>query len=260
MSDFVVVIPARYQSQRLPGKPLADIHGASLIERVYGCAVKSLASRVIVATDDARIESEVKRFGGEVCMTSPEHASGTDRLEEVARKCGFQADDIIVNVQGDEPLIPAEVINQVAHNLIQSSAASAATLCEKIHASEEIFNPNVVKVVKDLNGKAMYFSRAPIPWLRDSYSLNEAPAVGVSSADTFRHIGIYAYRVKLLQEFVGWPVSYLEGLERLEQLRILENGRVIHVEEACAQVPGGVDTPEDLNKVREIIQGLAHGK
>ncbi|MFT5085538.1 MAG: 3-deoxy-manno-octulosonate cytidylyltransferase (CMP-KDO synthetase) [Lentisphaeria bacterium] len=249
--SFTVVIPARYASQRLPGKPLADIAGKPMIEHVYRCAQKSDADRVVVATDDQRVVDAVKGFGGQVCMTSNKHESGTDRLEEVARLLSMKEDDIIVNVQGDEPLLPASVIKQVAFNLIEHPTASAATLAESIESIETVFDPNAVKVVCDTQGFALYFSRASIPWSRDSFT----GATPVLPADNqiLRHIGIYAYRVKLLHQFVAWPVSQLEKCEKLEQLRILSNGHKIHVATACEAVPGGVDTLEDLNRINALI-------
>ncbi len=250
---FTVVIPARYASQRLPGKPLADIAGKSMIERVYLCAQQSDASRVIVATDDQRVFQAVSTFGGEVCMTSAEHQSGTDRLQEVAEKYALGDDQIVVNVQGDEPLLPATVINQVAVNLAQSTDASAATLCEPITDFTSVMDPNAVKVVCDQRQYALYFSRAAIPWDRENYLVS--PNSGAENANPAcrRHIGIYAYRVGLLNSFVGWPVAALEKIEKLEQLRILANGLKIHVADACDAVPGGVDTPEDLARVRRYF-------
>lgn len=251
--SFSVVIPARYASQRLPGKPLQLINGKPMIEHVYNCAQRSAASRVVVATDDQRVFDAVTGFGGDVLMTSAEHPSGTDRLQEVVSQLKLGDDEIIVNVQGDEPLIPAEVINQVARNLQSNSAASAATLCEPITAFEDVINPNVVKVVCDDQSFAHYFSRAPIPWDRDVYAkfgTHSANQISTAHSATRRHIGIYAYRVALLHQFVLWPSSVLENIEKLEQLRIIANGLKIHVQDACAEVPGGVDTPEDLSRVR----------
>jgi len=251
--SFTVVIPARYASQRLPGKPLLPIAGKPMIEHVVNCAQKSAASRIIVATDDERIADAVTAFGGDVCMTSSDHPSGTDRLQEVAKKLGLGESEVIVNVQGDEPMIPAEVINQVAHNLIARSDVSAATLCEPVESFEDALNPNIVKVVTDNWGKALYFSRAPIPWCRDTYKLNNAETGICANVLARRHIGIYAYRVKLLQQFVQWPMAALESIEKLEQLRILANGCAIHVEDACVNVPGGVDTESDLQKIRALM-------
>lgn len=252
---FTVVIPARYSSQRLPGKPLEMIAGQTMVERVYRCAQKSEAQRVIVATDDERIEKVVREFGAEVVMTSNDHPSGTDRLQEVATSLKLNDEDIIVNVQGDEPLIPAAVINQVARNLARNPEASAATLSETIVGSHEVFNPNAVKVVKDNKGLALYFSRAPMPWGRDLFLNQEGwLAKGELPVGVYqRHIGIYAYRVALLHEYVSWPPAELEQIEKLEQLRILAMGKKIHVEKACEKVPGGVDTPADLERMRALF-------
>ncbi len=248
--NFTVVIPARFASSRLPGKPLADIAGKPMIERVYQCALASRASRVVVATDDTRIVDVVAGFGGEVCLTAPNHESGTDRLQEVAEQLGLADEEIVVNVQGDEPLIPAAVINQVAANLAQNAGASCATLAEPITSLDDVFNANIVKVVASLDGFALYFSRAPIPWERDTY---EKARIGTACDLAQRHIGIYAYRVSLLRDFVKWPMAALEATEKLEQLRILANGRRIHVATAIEAVPGGVDTHEDLERVRGLF-------
>lgn len=248
---FTVIIPARYSSERLPGKPLAEIGGIPMIQRVYQCAQKSSALRVVVATDDQRIVDVVNRFGGEVCLTSDQHPSGTDRLQEVVSQLDLGVEDIVVNVQGDEPLIPAAVIDQVAKNLSRYSLASAATLSEPIDSIDKIFDPNVVKVVADNTGYALYFSRASIPWVRDNYD-KEKPILP-SNLECQRHIGIYAYRVGLLNDFVTWAPSPLEVCERLEQLRIMTNGHRIHVAPACDVVPGGVDTPEDLARINRLF-------
>lgn len=240
--SFIVIIPARYESSRLPGKPLVNIDGKPMIQHVYEKAAASKASEIIVATDDDRVVSVVESFGGKVCMTSLEHNSGTDRIEEVTRLFQLDDGDIVVNVQGDEPGIPPEVINQVAYNLEQSSYASVATLSEPITDQVQFENANVVKVVKDSNDKALYFSRAIIPFARD-ISFTELME---SDSCPHKHIGIYAYRVKLLHDFVNWPASPLELVEKLEQLRVLYNGNDICVHTACQPVPGGIDTPEDL--------------
>lgn len=249
--DFYVVIPARYASSRLPAKPLADIAGKPMIQWVYDRACQSQAKQVIVATDDPRIEAAVKAFGGEVCMTSDQHESGTDRLQEVAQKYGLKNADIVVNVQGDEPLIPPAVIDQVAHNLAVTAAASVATLSEPIHSAEDFHNPNIVKALADAQGLAVYFSRAPIPWPRDAFAQNsqQLPA----GFQPQRHIGIYAYRVDLLNRFVKWDVAPIEAIESLEQLRVIWQGEKIHLAESIEAVPGGVDTQEDLERVRKII-------
>ena len=249
--DFTVVIPARYSSTRLPGKPLKDIAGLSMIQRVYHQAQKSKAAQVIVATDDQRVVDQVVSFGGEVCLTSEHHQSGTDRLQEVAKQFGFSDDHIIVNVQGDEPLIPPAVINQVADNLATNLDAGVATLCEPIANDSDFANPNVVKVVADSQGMALYFSRAPIPWPRD---YKDHRVEGMSSTlKPMRHIGIYAYRVAMLNHFIHWPMAPIEVLECLEQLRFMWNGERIHVDQAKALVPGGVDTEEDLQRVINLL-------
>ncbi len=254
--DFTVVIPARFSSTRLPGKPLKDIAGKSMIQRVYEQANKSNATQVLVATDDQRVADEVISFGGEVCMTSAEHQSGTDRLQEVASQYGFADDHIIVNVQGDEPLIPPNVINQVAENLSQYQSAGVSTLCEPIESDADFANPNIVKVVADHQGMALYFSRAPIPWPRDH---ENQKVTGMSSiVQPMRHIGIYAYRVAMLNHFIHWPIAPIEAVECLEQLRFMWNGERIHVAQAEALVPGGVDTEEDLQRVVSLLKAGQH--
>ncbi len=251
--SFYVVIPARYASTRLPAKPLKGIAGKPMIQHVYERASQSEAAQVIIATDDARIETVAKSFGARVCMTSAAHNSGTDRLQEVAAQLGLKPDDIIVNVQGDEPLIPPEVINQVAKNLATNIYASVATLSEPIHSLDDFRNPNIVKAVADQTGKALYFSRAPIPWPRDHFAQAEV-SVLPAEFPAQRHIGIYAYRVALLNRFITWPQATLEKIESLEQLRVLANGEAIHIAEACAQVPGGVDTEADLLRVKTLLE------
>jgi len=252
--SFTVVIPARYASSRLPGKPLADIAGKPMIRHVFERARESHASRVVVATDDRRIREACEGFCAEVVMTSPDHASGTDRLEEVARKLALDPDHRVVNVQGDEPLIPPSLINQVADNLERYPEASIATLCERIHDMGPVFNPNVVKVVFDHQGMAHYFSRAPIPWARDQWPSAMDAAQGLVSLPDgvgyFRHIGIYGYRASVLSEFVSWAPAPTERVEALEQLRALYNGARIHVDIAAQNPPPGVDTESDLEQVR----------
>ncbi|WP_153447258.1 3-deoxy-manno-octulosonate cytidylyltransferase [Vibrio algicola] len=246
--SFTVVIPSRYQSSRLPGKPLADIGGKPMVQWVYDQAMQSGAERVIVATDDARIKSVVESFGGEVCMTSPDHQSGTERLAEVIEKMAIADDHIIVNVQGDEPLIPPSIIKQVAHNLA-NSITPMATLAVEIDHESEVFNPNAVKVVTDQNGYALYFSRASIPWDRDAWATEPKTIVH----PLMRHIGIYAYRAGFINTYIGWQPSALEQIESLEQLRVLWYGEKIHVAVAKEAPAAGVDTPEDLEVVRQII-------
>ncbi|WPD76260.1 3-deoxy-manno-octulosonate cytidylyltransferase [Dickeya fangzhongdai] len=245
---FTAIIPARYASTRLPGKPLADIHGKPMVVHVMERARESGASRVVVATDHADVARAIELAGGEVCLTSPDHNSGTERLAEVIDRYGFADDEIIVNVQGDEPLIPPVIIRQVADNLA-GSRAGMATLAVPITTCEEAFNPNAVKVVTDAEGYALYFSRATIPWERDRFA-ESCDAIG----DHFlRHIGIYAYRAGFIRRYVGWAPSQLEKIEMLEQLRVLWYGEKIHVAVAKEVPSVGVDTPEDLARVRAVM-------
>lgn len=248
--SYRIVIPARYASSRLPGKPLADIAGKPMVVRVYERCCESNAEDVYVATDDKRIVEAVESADGKAVMTRDEHASGTDRLQEIAEKLGLSDDDIIVNVQGDEPLMPPAVIEQVASNLIERPDCVMATLCEAITKAEDVFNPNVVKTVMTEAGNALYFSRAPIPFQRDDM----AQTGDIEAGRWWRHIGIYAYRVSLLHQFVRWPAGKLEKLESLEQLRVMEKGLRIHLDEACEAVPGGVDTPADLERIQGAFQ------
>jgi 3-deoxy-manno-octulosonate cytidylyltransferase (CMP-KDO synthetase) len=254
---FTVVIPARYASTRLPAKPLKEIAGKPMVQHVYERACESAAGDVIIATDDIRIEAAAKRFGAKVCMTSAHHTSGTDRLQEVVKQFALAADHIVVNVQGDEPLIPAQVINQVARNLQNEPSASMATLSEPIHNFDDFRNPNIVKVVADIYGKALYFSRAPIPWPRDLFIQTDPQTISQALPSYFmpqRHIGIYAYRVALLNRFVTWPTAALEIIESLEQLRVLSQGDIIHVAEAVVPVPGGIDTEADLMRIKKLLE------
>ena len=249
--DFVVVIPARFASTRLPGKPLQDIAGKPMIQHVWEQAKRSAASRVVVATDDARIVEACQGFGAEVLLTRADHNSGTDRLAEVASLLGLADEAIVVNVQGDEPLIPPAIIDQVAANLAAHAEAGIATLGEPIHDAAQLFNPNVVKLVTDANGLALTFSRAPLPWARDAFAAGrEQLPAGVPFR---RHIGIYAYRAGFLHDFVAWGPCWLEDAECLEQLRALWHGVRIHVADALEAPPAGVDTPEDLQRVRQLL-------
>ena len=256
--SFTVVIPARYGSTRLEGKPLLDIGGKPMVQHVCERALASRAEQVVVATDDRRIADACEAFGARALMTSAQHLSGTDRTEEVSRQLGLGSESVIVNVQGDEPLVPSAVIDQVAANLAAHPAAGIATLCEPLSSASELFNPDIVKVVVGADGMALYFSRAPIPWARgelDAYHPGrEADGESASHLPVRakRHLGIYAYRVGFLHEFVKWPPSPLEQLESLEQLRALENGTSIHVDEAAEPVPPGVDTQADLDAVRVL--------
>ncbi|MDZ7278884.1 3-deoxy-manno-octulosonate cytidylyltransferase [Pantoea eucrina] len=247
--SFVAIIPARFASTRLPGKPLVDIHGKPMVLHVMARARESGADRVIVATDHPDVAAAVTAAGGEVCMTRTDHQSGTERLAEVVEQYQFADDTIIVNVQGDEPMIPAEIVRQVAENLA-SAQAGMATLAVPIVDAEEAFNPNAVKVVRDREGYALYFSRATIPWDRERFSQSQAHI-----GDTLlRHIGIYAYRAGFIRRYVAWAPSPLEQIELLEQLRVLWYGEKIHVDVAHTVPSVGVDTPEDLTRVRAAMQ------
>jgi len=252
--SFVVVIPARFESSRLPGKVLADINGKPMIQWVVEKAEQSGASQIIVATDNDEVAKVVTGFGGEVCKTRADHQSGTERLAEVMEIYDFDNDQVIVNVQGDEPFIPAENITQVARNLANQQRtnqqqARMATLAVHIHDVEEAFNPNAVKVLTDKDGYAMYFSRSTIPYDRARF-LNEDSIASIGDF-YLRHIGIYAYRAGFIKDYVQWPASQLEQIESLEQLRVLWQGEKIHVAVAETRLEvEGVDTPEDLEKAR----------
>lgn len=243
--DFDIIIPARFSSTRLPGKPLIDLLGKTLIERVYLAAKASAAQRVIVATDDKRIQQEVERFGGEVCMTAASHFSGTDRLAEVVDKLAFTPSRIVVNVQGDEPFINPVLINEVANVLLIDESLKMSTACHALDVdcdagSEAIVDSNVVKVVLNSSNEALYFSRSPIPFLRDTQS--------VVKPDYLQHMGIYAYKAGFVTEFSQMPASNLEQLESLEQLRVLEAGHRIKVVRYDGDISIGVDTPDDVEK------------
>lgn len=247
---FTVIIPARFASSRLPGKPLADINGKPMVVHVMERAQESGAERVIVATDHPDVEQVIRQAGGEVCLTSPDHSSGTERLAEVIERYRLPDDEIIVNIQGDEPMIPPVIVRQVAENLA-GSRAGMATLAVPIVGSEDVFNPNAVKVVRDAEGYALYFSRAPIPWDRERFARSKEHV-----GDHFlRHIGIYAYRAGFVRRYVSWAPSELEKIELLEQLRVLWYGEKIHVDVAKAIPSVGVDTPEDLERVRLAMAG-----
>lgn len=239
--SFIVVIPARYASTRLPGKPLLDIAGKPMIQHVYQRACESEASAVVIATDDQRIADVADGFGAKVVMTRADHQSGTDRIQEVVSTLGLAEHELVVNVQGDEPLIPPATINQVAANLEKHPDAGISSLFHAIHDATELMNPNAVKVVTDAQGYALYFSRSPLPWQ------DAEPVHGK------RHVGIYAYRVQTLNRFVRWPRSLLEVSERLEQLRAMHHGVRIIMDEAVQRVPAGVDTADDLDAVRRFL-------
>ena len=253
---FRVVIPARFASTRLPGKALLPIGGKPMLQWVYERASSAGASEVLIATDDERIGGAARAFGAEVVMTGRTHTSGTDRIAEVARVRQWAADEIVVNVQGDEPLIPAAAIAQVAALLANNPAGDIGTLATVLESLEELLDPNVVKVVTDIHGMALYFSRAPIPWNCDSAPLGLASQSNFAGAR--RHRGIYAYRVASLLRFAQLPPGVLEQREKLEQLRALEHGLRIHVEEALERPGPDVNTLADLERVRAQIAPPAH--
>lgn len=252
MTHFVVAIPARFASTRLPGKPLLDLGGRPMVLRVVERALAAGAAEVLVATDDARIESALAGSGIEVVMTRADHPSGTDRLAEVSRLRGWSPDTLVVNLQGDEPLAPVSGIRAAAETLACSDAPMA-TLATPIHDAAELFSPSAVKVVRDGQGRALYFSRAPIPWARDAFA--SAPGVLPPGGPWLRHIGIYAYRAGFLATYVTLPQGMSEQLESLEQLRVLEAGFAIQVGLAPEPFPAGVDTPADLERVRAVFSG-----
>ncbi|MGE8652375.1 MAG: 3-deoxy-manno-octulosonate cytidylyltransferase [Acinetobacter gandensis] len=244
-----IVIPARFSSSRLPGKPLLEIHGRPMILRVVDQAKKVAGfDDLCVATDDERIATVCRAEGVDVVMTSAEHPSGTDRLSEVARIKGWAIEDIIVNVQGDEPLLPALLVKQVAQLLEDQPESSMSTLCEPIHSLDEFQRDSIVKVVMSKHNQALYFSRATIPYDRDGAKQAEQQLHN----QAYRHLGLYAYRVKLLQEYVTWDMGVLEKLESLEQLRVLENGHRIAIAIAEANLPPGVDTQADLDRLNQM--------
>ncbi len=248
---FKVVIPARYGSTRLPGKPLLAIAGKPMIAHVCERAKEAEADEIVVATDDVRIFQAVSDLGFTAVMTRADHQSGTERIAEVARLCGWADDQIIVNLQGDEPLIPPAYIRDVAEALAGQQRAGIATLSAQIIEREEIFNPNAVKVVLDKAGYALYFSRAPIPWDRDAFSRSGGQSsVGLPY---LRHIGMYAYTVDFLNRYCLWEASLLESVESLEQLRILWHGAAIFVKIVAHAPVAGVDTQEDLLRVERVL-------
>ena len=251
MPGFRIVVPARYASTRLPGKPLADIAGKPMIVRVAEAARRSAAMGVWVATDDQRVADAVRRHGYDVVMTRGDHPSGTDRIAEVAGQLGWGDGDVVVNVQGDEPLLDPALIEAVARALEEDSEAVMSTASHPLISSGDYFNPNVVKVVCDARGRAMYFSRAPIPWDRDR--LAENPAMMPTGLPAQRHIGLYAYRAGFLRRYGGLAPSPLERCESLEQLRVLWHGHPIRVVSVAHPPAAGVDTAEDLERVRRLF-------
>ncbi len=249
LMSAIVLIPARYSSTRFPGKPLALLQGMPVIEHVYKNSLNSrLSDDAIVATDNEEIYDKVLSFGGKAIMTSEGHASGTDRIAEAAASLDY---DIIVNVQGDEPLIKPDMID-AAISVLEDPEASIGTLAKKVANRREIFDPNVVKVVFNEKGFAFYFSRAPIPYYRDLFNADGQLGADVSGLFIFKHIGIYSYRRDVLQEITRIKPSRLETIEKLEQLRALENGYKIKVKETFSETLG-VDTPEDLERIEKCL-------
>lgn len=254
-AKFKVVIPARYASTRLPGKPLLPIAGKPMIVHVCEKAQQAGAEEVVVATDDQRILQTVTDLGIRAVMTRPDHQSGTERIAEVAEQCRWPAQVVIVNLQGDEPLIPSELIAELADILGNQDHAGIATLAAKMVDPDEIFNPNAVKVVLNKDGYALYFSRAPIPWDRNNFALENKQPSGLTPY--YRHIGLYAYTVDFLKRYSTWLPSTLEATESLEQLRILWYGEAIKVKVVEKTPPAGVDTQEDLLRVEKLLN-LGH--
>jgi 3-deoxy-manno-octulosonate cytidylyltransferase (CMP-KDO synthetase) len=246
---FKVVIPARYASTRLPGKPLLHIDGIPMLEHVYLRAQGSGAQQVIIATDDERIKAVAEGFGAQVCMTSSSHTSGSDRLAEVGQRLGWHGETLLVNLQGDEPLMPPENIRQVAENLRKYDLASMTTLCAGIENMSEFNDPNVVKVVRDRDDFALYFSRAPIPLTRGDLPAPEHARPIMA----YKHIGLYAYRLEYLATYTAMAHCQLESLEGLEQLRVLYHGDRIHVAQAQMPPGPGVDTERDLIRLRQLF-------
>jgi len=246
---FHVIIPARYAATRLPGKPLLNIGGRPLIQWVWQRALDSGAASVVVATDDERIRKAALQFGADVVMTSVQHASGTDRIAEVARLRGLDPTDIVVNLQGDEPMMPAPVISAVARALESAPHVDISTAAAPVQSLAEFLDPNCVKAVRAADGRALYFSRAPVPWPRDQTT--DGSPTGFVGA--LRHIGIYGYRVRSLLQFAARAPTALESSEKLEQLRALEYGMHIQVVALEAAPPAGIDTPQDLERVRALL-------
>ena len=247
---FHVIIPARFAATRLPGKALLQIGARPLIQWVWQSAIDSGAASVLVATDDERIRAAALKFGADCVMTSANHVSGTDRIAEAVRAKGFAADDIVVNLQGDEPGMPGGLVARVAQGLRDADGSEISTAVAPVRSLQEFLDPNCVKALRARDGRALYFSRAPVPWPRDSI----AAARPTSFLGAWRHIGIYAYRVRSLLQFAAWPPTPLELTEKLEQLRALEHGMHIHLVTLPESPPAGVDTPEDLERVRSELQ------
>ncbi len=252
LSAYHIVIPARFASERLPGKVLLDLAGQSLLQRVWQRATRSSAQSVVIATDDERIVAAARSFGAQVVLTRSDHQSGSDRIAECAAQLGWPDDHLIVNLQGDEPLMPAACLDQVAALLDERTDCEVASLYWPITEAAEVENPNAVKVVTDSEDRALYFSRSPIPFARAHADINAALGAGIAWK---RHLGLYAYRLAALRRYTASPSTPLEMAEHLEQLRIMEQGGRIAMARACEFIPAGIDTQDDLERVRNLIEG-----
>ncbi len=249
--SFIVIIPARFESSRLPGKPLMIINGKPMIYWTWQQAKRSGASRVIIATENLTVKDACKNFGAEVCLTGTQHESGTERIAEVIKILNISDDKIIVNVQGDEPMLPPELIHQVSDGLATHLKIQMATLCEPIEDLETLFDANAVKVSRDINDFAINFSRAALPWSRDDFATD--PKVLPKNYHYKRHIGLYSYRAGFINRYVNWPACEIEKIEKLEQLRVLWQGEKILVMDAICDAGVGVDTQQDLDYVRQLM-------
>jgi 3-deoxy-manno-octulosonate cytidylyltransferase (CMP-KDO synthetase) len=254
MSEFRVIIPVRYDSSRFPGKPLEDIHGKPMIQHVYELGLQSGAEDVVIATDDERIAKAAEKFGAKVCMTSVDHETGTQRLAEAVVALDWDDDDVVVHLQGDEPMICPKLIAQVAVDLQEHDNVNVATLCRPIDNILDIFDPNTVKVVINHRGYAEYFSRAPIPWVQGEFDYNNITDRRIENGHHLAHMGLYAYRVGFLQKYLEMEGCPEGPMEQLEQLRVLWHGGKVHVAIAKDAVSQGVDTPEDLQRVRQLMK------
>lgn len=248
--EFRVIIPVRYHSTRLPNKALLDIHGKPMIQHVYERAAESGAESVVIATDSEEVMAAAEAFGAPVCMTSEDHQSGTERLSEAVEALDYDDDEIIVNVQGDEPMMPSALIKQVAMAMAEHDNVKVASVCKPLKSLEELQDPDHVKVVLNRRNHAMYFSRSMVPWQSAMKGEGEFDL----SENYFGHVGIYAYRVSVLRDYMNWTESPYEALESLEQLRVLWNGHRIHMSVTDIDMPAGVDTQEDLERVREAMK------
>ena len=252
--EFRIIIPARFNSTRLPGKVLLDIAGKPMLQHVYEKAVASGAESVVIATDHKRIAEVAEKFDAPVIMTSDEHQSGTERLSEAVDALEYDPDEIVIGLQADQPLIPIQIIRQLAEAMAEHDNVKIASVCDLITNTEDLFNPHIVKVVLTRRHYAMYFSRAPIPWVHGEFEKKNHNGIQLCDHHHYRHIGIYGYRVSFLADYMEWAASPLESIESLEQLRILWNGFRMHMCIANKKMHLGVDTPDQLDVVRQIMQ------